>query len=313
MTKRRAYTLTFSSFIYSLKQGLKSIWRNRLFSIASIVTMTACIFLFGIFYCLLLNVNETVRYYEEDIGISVFFDEDLTPEEKQEIGRKIETRPEVATITFVSADEAWEQFKEIYFEGDTEAAESFVKGNPLTSSESYSITTNTVEEQPALVEYIESLDGVRKVNRSDEVVQTLSGFNRLITYVTIAIVAILLIVAIVLISNTVNVGISARRNEINIMKLIGATDSFVRAPFIVEGALIGLIGSIIPLIILYFIYDWLVNLLVTKFSVLQSLTPVLLTNNEIFFKYLLVAVGLLLGLGIGLVGSITTVRKHLRV
>ncbi len=303
--------MTFSSFLYCIRQGLKNIWRNRMFSMASLVTMTACIFLFGLFFCLVLNINATVRFYEEDIGVSVFFEPDLTDEEKEAIGDQIRSRPEVAEISFVSADDAWESFKDVYFEGNEEAAEAFVKGNPLTASESYTVTTNTVEEQPELVKYIEGLSGVRKVNRSDEVVRTLSGFNRLLTYASIVIVAILLIVAIVLISNTVNVGISVRRNEINIMKLIGATDSFVRAPFIVEGALLGLIGSAIPLVILYFAYNWLIGKIVERFSVLSSLSDVLLNVNQIY-RYL-VPVALALGLGIGLIGSIITVRKHLHV
>ena len=198
-----------------------------------------------------------------------------------------------------------------YFPDDPEAAQSFVKGNPLASSDSFSVTTKTVEDQTDLVSYIKTLDGVRKVNQSDEVVKTLSSFNTLLTYVSIAIIAVLLVVAIILISNTVNVGISVRKNEIGIMKLIGATDSFVRAPFIVEGVIIGIVGSAIPLVILYFTYNLLLNKIISRFSVLNSLSSILLGVNGVFLY--LIPVSLALGLGIGLVGSIITVRKHLHV
>lgn len=311
MMKRRASTLKLSSLGYNIKQGLKNIWRNRMFSVASLVTMTATIFLFGVFFSILLNVNAAVKYYEEDVGISVFFNEGVTQDQIDQIGEEIKARPEVANMTFTSAEEAWEKFQEIYFPDDPDAAASFVKGNPLANDASYTVTTNNVEDQPALVAYIKTLDGVRKVNQSDEVVKTLSGFNTLLTYVSVAIIAVLLIVAIILISNTVNVGISVRKNEIGIMKLIGATDSFVRAPFIVEGVMIGLIGSVIPLVILYFTYNWLLNKIVTKFSVLNSLSSILLGVNEVY-RYL-IPVSLVLGLGIGLAGSIITVRRHLRV
>lgn len=303
--------MKLSSLGYNIKQGFKNIWRNRMFSIASLVTMTACIFLFGIFFSILLNVNAAVKYYEEDVGISVFFNEGITQDQIDRIGEQIKARPEVSEITYTSAEEAWQKFQQIYFPDDPDAAASFVKGNPLANDASYTITTANVEDQPTLVAYIKTLDGVRKVNQSDEVVRTLSGFNTLMTYVSIAIITVLLVVAIILISNTVNVGISVRKNEIGIMKLIGATDSFVRAPFIVEGLMLGLIGSIIPLIILYFTYNWLLNKIVTKFSVLNSLSNILLSVNDVY-RYL-IPVSLILGIGIGLAGSIITVRKHLRV
>ena len=303
--------MKLSSLGYNIKQGFKNIWRNRMFSIASLVTMTACILLFGIFFSVLMNVNAAVKYYEEDVGISVFFNEGISQDDIDKIGEEIKARPEVSDITFTSAEEAWQKFQQIYFPDDPEAAASFVKGNPLANDASYTVTTDSVEDQPALVAYIKSLDGVRKVNQSDEVVKTLSGFNTLLTYVSIAIIAVLLVVAIILISNTVNVGISVRKNEIGIMKLIGATDAFVRSPFIVEGILLGLIGSAIPLVILYFTYNWLLNKIVNKFSVLNSLSSILLGVNEVYRW--LIPVALVLGLGIGLAGSIITVRKHLRV
>jgi cell division transport system permease protein len=164
--------------------------------------------------------------------------------------------------------------------------------------------------QPALVTYLESITDVRMVNRSEVTASTLSGLNSLVAYISIGIIGILLMVSIFLISNTVTIGISVRKEEIGIMKYIGATDFFVRAPFVIEGILIGLIGSIIPLIIIYVIYNKTSIYLAERFSMLNSILDVLPVNT-IFDA--LVPVSILIGVGIGFMGSVTTVRKHLHV
>ena len=142
------------------------------------------------------------------------------------------------------------------------------------------------------------------------VADTLSSVNRLITYVSIAIIAILLAVSIFLISNTVTMGITVRREEIAIMKYIGAKDGFVRAPFVIEGVVIGLIGAIIPLVLLYFMYGKAVSYILTRFNLLNNILDFLPVTEV--YKVLL-PVGLALGVGIGFVGSFFTIRKHLKV
>lgn len=164
--------------------------------------------------------------------------------------------------------------------------------------------------QDALVTYLESIDGIRKVNQSEVAANTLSDFNSLISYVSIGIIMILLAVSTFLISNTVTIGISVRKEEIGIMKLIGATDYFVRAPFVVEGILIGLIGSVLPLAILYVLYSKLVVYIAGKFSFLSNMMK-FLPVNQVFETLLPVA--LILGVGIGFLGSCITIHKHLRV
>lgn len=229
-----------------------------MFSLASIATMAACIFLFGLFFSIVTNFQAMVKNAEEGVAVTVLFKDDVTPQQIAEIGDKIKERPEVAAYNFKSADDAWKEFSQVYFEGNEELAEGFGDDNPLQKSESYEIYLNDVSMQDSLVTYLESLQGVREVRRSELVANTLSDFNKLIGYVSAGIIMILLCVAIFLISNTVTVGIAVRKEEIGIMKLIGATDFFVRAPFVVEGILIGLIGSALPLLLLYFLYSRLV-------------------------------------------------------
>lgn len=302
--------MSISTFFYSIKQGIKNIWRNKMFSLASIATMGACIFLFGLFFAIVANFQTMVRNAEEGVAVTVLFDDDVTPQEIADIGDKIYARPEVSAYNFKSADDAWEEFSRIYFEGNEELAEGFGDDNPLQKSESYEIYLNDVSMQNSLVVYLESLEGVREVHRSEIVANTLSDFNRLIGYVSAGIILILLCVAVFLISNTVIVGIAVRKEEIGIMKLIGATDYFVRAPFVVEGILIGLIGSALPLVVLYGMYSRLIGYIMDKFNFLNNLMTFL--PVESVFRPL-TPIALVLGVGIGFMGSFITIRKHLKV
>ncbi|MGN8631375.1 permease-like cell division protein FtsX [Blautia sp. HCP3S3_G3] len=298
-----------STIWFTLKQGIKNIKRNLMFSIASIITMAACIFLVGIFYSIVNNVNNIARKVEQEVPITVFFDEGTTQEEMEAVGALIAARPEVAKIEFESAEEAWENFKEQYFQG-SEAAEGFKDDNPLVNSANYHVYMNQIEKQNELVAYIQGLDHVREINQSEQAAKTLGSFNKLVSYASIAIIAVLLLISIFLISNTVSVGISVRKEEIGIMKLIGATDGFVRSPFVLEGIVLGVIGASIPLVALYFMYNSAVQYILSKFNVLTGVVD-FIPVGQIYQTLLPIGVGL--GIGIGLIGSFWTTKKHLKV
>lgn len=302
--------MRISTFFYTIKQGLKNIWKNKMFSLASIATMTACIFLFGLFYTIVTNFQSMVKDAESGVAVTVFFDEGISQDKIDKIGDLIRARAEVSNLEFVSADDAWDSFKQTYFEGNEAAAESFAGDNPLANDASYSIYMNDISMQQTLVTYLQSVDGIREVKQSAVVANTLTDFNKLIGYVSAGIIIILLGVAVFLISNTITVGISVRREEIGIMKLIGATDYFVRAPFVVEGIVIGLIGAAIPLGILYVLYGRIIDYIGEKFSFISNMMK-FLPVDEVF--HTLVPVALILGVGIGFIGSRITIRKHLKV
>lgn len=298
--------MRISSFFYTLRQGVRNLFRNKWFTLASIATISACLFLFGLFYAIVVNFQHIVRSAEEGVSVTVFFDEGIEDIRIQQIGESIRKRPEVANIIFISAEEAWDSFKKEYL---GEYADGFTE-NPLADSANYEIYLNDVSMQSALVTYLEAMDGVRLVNRSELAATTLTGVNALIAYVSVGIIAILFAVSVFLISNTVTIGISVRKEEINIMKYIGATDFFVRSPFVVEGMLIGLIGAAIPLAFIYTVYNMVLSYVMERFSMLASLLS-FVPVEEVF--RVLVPVSLGLGVGIGFLGSFTTVRKHLRV
>ncbi|MCR5415680.1 MAG: permease-like cell division protein FtsX [Pseudobutyrivibrio sp.] len=302
--------MKISTHVYNVGQGMKNVWRNKLFSLASIATMSACIFLFGIFYSLGTNFQAMVKTAEEGVAVTVFFDEGISQAQIDEIGNEISKRAEVSEYNFVSADDAWATFQEEYFGDNPELAEGFAEDNPLANSANYEIYLNDVSMQPTLVSFLEGLDGVRQVNQSEVAAKTLTDINSAITIISMGIVVILLAVSIFLISNTVMVGISVRREEIAIMKLIGAKDAFVRQPFVVEGIMIGLIGSIIPLILLFFMYEEVIKYMASEFNFLSNMVS-FIPVKTIFTT--LVPVSLLLGVGIGWIGSRVTLHKHLKV
>jgi cell division transport system permease protein len=302
--------MKINTLFYSIRQGFRNIGRNKMFSLASIATMSACIFMFGLFYIIITNFTNMVRTAEEGVAVTVFFDEGTSDERMEEIGQEIVKRAEVSKCVFVSAEEAWEDVKQNYFEGREDLAAAFQGDNPVANSAHYEIYLSDVSMQEVLVDYLENMDDVRSVKQSEMVANTLSDFNRLISYVSAGIILLLLWVAVFLISNTVSVGISVRREEIAIMKLIGATDFLVRAPFVVEGMVIGLVGAFIPLALLYFLYGKIILYISEKFNFIGSILD-FVAAEELFRT--LVPIAVILGIGIGFVGSFATVRKHLKI
>lgn len=305
--------MKISTFGYCLRQGFKNIGRNRMFSIASIATMSACIFMFGLFFSIIMNFNYIVKNIETNVGITVFFNEGLDQASIDIIGQQIISQEMVTDCNYISADEAWASFSQRYFEGNEAAAEGFKNNedNPLANSAHYEVYVDEIENQDSVVAYIQTLEGVRSVKQSQEASSTLTSMNKLIAVVSVVIIGILLAVSIFLISNTVSMGISIRREEIAIMKYIGATNGFVRAPFLLEGIILGIIGALIPLAVLYFLYQNAVTRILTRFSVLTDMMNGLLPVNYVYMW--LLPIGVVLGIGIGFIGSMVTIRKHLKV
>lgn len=302
--------MKISTFFYTIQQGFRNLFRNKWYSLASIATISACLFLFGVFYAIVTNFQNMVRGLEENVCVTVFFEEGITDARIEEIGRMISSRAEVSEVVYISAEEAWEDYQKIYF-GDR--VDEFIAGyptNPLYKDMNYEVYLSDVSMQDALVTYLYSIEGVRLVRYSALTANTLGGVNLLIGYVSLGIIVVLLAVSVFLISNTVTIGISVRKEEINIMKYIGATDFFVRAPFVLEGILIGLIGAAIPLWGIHYAYDNVLAYTTEKFSMLTHLLQFL--PSETVFGFL-TPVCLGVGVGIGFIGSFSTVRKHLHV
>ena len=295
--------MKISTFFYILRQGFANIRRNILFSLASLGTIISCLFLFGIIYAVVVNFQSGMQELENTVTISVFFDEDVSDDTIQLIGSQIRTLDYVNTMDYVSADDAWNKFVEQNYDDPQAAKNAFGEDNPLKNSASYEVTLKDVARQPEFVAFAQGLSGVRKVKSSDVTADSITTLSSLVGYASIGIVVILMLVSIFLISNTITIGITVRQEEIGIMKLIGATNVFVRAPVIIEGV-------IIPLVLLYYMYDKILTYVAGRFKVVTTLFA-FVSQHDLFKT--MIPVGLVLGIGVGLVGSILTTRKHLRV
>ena len=302
--------MSFSTCWYCLKQGLKNICRNIWFSLASVATISACIFLFCLFFSIVANIRFMVHHVESTVGITVLFDESLTEEQILALGDEIGKRPEIREMKYVSAQEAWDSFKAEYFAGHEELAEGFAEDNPLAGSASYVIFLNDISEQENFVAYLQGITGVRQVNYSSTTAAGFSSFNKMLGLLSLVIIGVLLAVAVFLISNTISVAAAFRRRESQIMRLIGATNFMIRAPFIVEGVVIGLIGAVIPLAGMYVLYTRMVVYLMERFHILSNMLYFIPIGN---IYPVMVAVSMALGGGIGFFGSFFTIRRSLKV
>lgn len=291
-----------------MSEALKGIGRNFIFSLASVGVITASLFIFGLFFFLTMNFRNIINSAESTVGITVFFEENLSKEEKVEIGEKIRSISHVLEVKYVSAEEAWENYKKTSLK--PELIETFGEDNPLANSDSYTVYVKKIEKQADVVSEIREIEGVRKVNSNGRTASVLVSVNNMLSAISAVILGILLAISIFLISTTISMGISVRKEEIYIMRLIGATDFFVEAPFIMEGMLIGLVGASLPLGILFFIYERATDILTKRFNTLANIL-VFIDTKTIFSS--LIPLSLAIGIGIGFIGSYFTVRRHSNV
>lgn len=295
------------TFLYTLWQGIRNMFKNGWYTLASVATIGACLFLLGMFYSIVSNAQHILYTVEEGVSVTVFFNEDVTDAQIDAFGQELIQRPEVRDVVFHSDEEIWATFGPIYLGPDYQ--EGFPE-NPLKGEHNYEVFLRAVSLQDQLVGWLQTKPEVRLVRYSEVTASIFSGFNLMLVYVSGAIILILLAVSIFLISNTVRVGISVRSEEIGIMKYIGATDFFVRAPFVLEGIMIGLIGAVIPLALIYYLYDYVLNMFTTRFEMLSSMLS-FLTVADIFNVLAPLSVGM--AVGMGFLGSFITVRKYLKV
>ena len=295
------------TLFYCIGQGIRSTWKNRIYSLASAGTITACLLLLGVFYFVMVNFNYAVESAESLVGITVFFEDGTTEERILEIKEEIRLRTDVAEVKYISAKEAWETYKQESL--NEELSATFGSDNPLENSASLEVSLKDVSKQNALVRYVESIADVRKVNHSDSIAESFAGVKTMAWIISVGLIAILVAVAVFLIRTTISTGINVRREEISIMSIIGATEFFIRAPFVVEGAIIGILGSVLPLGILYVVYGEVVRTLKEQFESVFA-TMKFVDRTEIMHQFIPLA--LVFSLGIGIIASHVTAKRQIR-
>lgn len=295
--------MKIKTFRYFFKEGLVSVRKNRVMSVASVSTVAAALFIFGVFMLLVVNVNKIVNTVESEIEIKVFLKEDVTTIQKQQIEKDIKAITEVKEIRFESQKDALEKFKEGLGE-KADLADGLELENPLPAS--FILKVNRPQDVAGVSAKLKGLTGVEKINDGQQMVETIINVTGFIKVTSILLMVILGVISISLISNTIKLTVIARKREIGIMKYIGATDWFIRWPFIIEGMLMGLLGAVVSILILSLGYGYGAKI-VSDSQMIFSLVPA----NEI-----LLSLGWqfsIIGIFIGGIGSLLSIRKFLVV
>lgn len=295
-----------NNFIYSIKEGSKGLLRNRSMSLASIASVTSSLFILGIMLCLVLNINNISEQTKDQFNsVQVFLEDNLSSEEIRDFKNKLAGMNNVKGIVFESKEAALENLKERW--GENAYLLDGIE-NPLQNS--YILEIIDTEQADKLVQSISALDGIDDISYHKDIVDQLNIISSTINKFGLALMGILTFVSIFIIATTIKLTLYARRKEISIMKYIGATNWFVRWPFIIEGLILGLVGSLIAIAITYGLYG-VVYSFMTSGSNLSFMNSYILEIGQIIGN--ISAVFISLGIGIGTVGSVISVRRYLEV
>ncbi|WP_100374019.1 permease-like cell division protein FtsX [Bacillus sp. FJAT-45037] len=288
-----------------VKEGTKNLGRNGWMTFASISAVTVMLFVVGAFLLLILNANHFASSVEDDVEVRVYIERTSSPEQQEELREQIETTPHVESVTFLSKEDGLDQLIES-LDDVGGAFESIREENPLNDAFVVRASSPQLTETVAMT--IEEMPNVEAINYGKDFVERLFAFTDLARTIGIVLIVGMMFTAMFLIANTIKITIIARKREIQIMKLVGATNSFIRWPFFVEGMLLGIIGSLTPILILGFGYVYVYSTFGLQFEMIFfSLIPP--------FPYVWQIAALLIGIGafIGVWGSVMSVRKFLKV
>lgn len=292
---------------YLIGEGFGNVFKNKKSTGASLMIMCATMIIFGIFLILTENINHFVSEIESAQGIQVFINNDATQEQVDEVGEKLRALDGVSTTEFVSKDAALNQMKEKF--GDKKDLLAGYEENNIFPA-SYVVTLTDLSRSKEVQDQILTFDNIKKITSKDETVTTLINLANGIKIVTGVILILLIIISVFIIANTIKLTVHARRKEISIMKYVGATNSFIRWPFIVEGMIIGVLAALFTMLIIYFGYTIVVQKIMLALSHIK-ISVALLTFKELY--KLILIVYMTLGIGIGVLGSSISMKKYLEV
>ncbi len=298
--------MSLSKLKYSFKEAKKNVIRNGLMSVASLFTIASCLLILGVFTLLSLNVNSITEQIKDQCEIQLYINTEATQERVAQIGEEIRSVENVKEISLFTKEDTLAYAKADMFDGNEGMLEGFDEDNPF--SDSYKIVLDDIERTTETVAELEKIVDVDKVVNKQDVVNTVVSLSGGVKKFTIAMMIVLLMVAIVIISNTVKLTVFNRRKEINIMKYIGATDRFIRIPFVLEGLIIGFSAAVIAFLLVFWGYFALVSYIGDKlnFGVVE-----LIRAGEV--APILAILFVVFGSMIGVVGSAISMRKHLHV
>jgi len=293
---------------YFLKEAIKSLIKNRMMSVASILTVASCIFIITLYYCIAQNINYFLEQLENTMGLSIILDEDLSADDVNRLYNIILTMDNVRSVKYINEEEALERFAESLGD-DSEIIEALQNDNPLRRSFEIELRSNRAQKD--IIVKLEALadEGVANIRHTVELIDVFISINNVVSIISGVFTLCLGLISIVIIMNTIKLTVNSRRFEIGIMKYVGATNWFIRWPFVIEGVLIGLIGSAIPVGLCVLGYDRATEW-VYSFPLLESLGE-FISGRSLFS--VLSPVAVTVGMLMGSLGSIISMRKHLQV
>ena len=309
MIKKVGMIVRFSVLTYLMGEGFRNFLKNKKSTGASLMIMCATMLIFGLFFLIGQNVNYMLKELEAEQGMQVFIEKEATEEQIEKLNDQIQSIPYVAKTEFVSKEEAYNIMSERLANYGSSIMEGYtMESNPFKVS--YVVTLTDLSKSQEVRDEINKLDNVAKIEMRDTTINALVNIANGIRWISLGILILLIIISIFIIANTIKLTVHARRKEISIMKYVGATNGFIRWPFIIEGIIIGVIAAMISILILGGAYNLLVNKIMES-SVTSMISLTLLPFSEIF--ELVIAVYLGLGIGIGALGSVISMRKYLEV
>lgn len=297
------------SLRYYINEAFRGMIKNRLMAFASIATVASCVFMLSLSVCIVMNLNGFLRQLESTIGLTVYIEDRLDADQVNTLFEKLKALDNVRFVRYVSSDEALKNFGHGLGE-NSKILDGLEKDNPLPRS--FNIEMHDSKLQPELITALERLkpEGIELIRYQDYIVDVLTAISNGLGIASAVVILIFLAVSIVIITNTIRITVNSRRLEINIMKFVGATDWFIRWPFIIEGVLIGLMGSAIPLVICLTGYSRVMVIVQERIPMLQNIIT-FIPAVDIF--QILVPICLSFGAAIGITGSVASIRKHLKV
>ncbi len=290
----------------SIVEAFKNLWRNRMMSTISITTVMLALLILGLVFAIIININSFVEGAQDQFEeIVVYLQDDISQAEKDELLSNIEGIIGVKQVDYLSKDEAMIEWKETW--GDKAYLLDGLDSNPLPDS--IIILLRDLETSDSVVKVLNTLSGIEDIKFYKDIINKIMGVSRFIRTLGFAVIVIMLIVSTIFITNTIKLAVNARNREINIMKYVGATNWYIKRPFMIEGTILGLIGALIALLIVYFCYGYMYNYLSSQFYLLIAahFVPLEAVVYDLFIIFVV------LGSGIGALGSINAMRKHLNV
>lgn len=297
-----------STIRYFLKEGFSGLKKNLLMTVASIIAVAACISIMSFSYCVVSNLQYMLDQMEDSIGISVFLKGDLTSEDIENMKTTISGLDHVTNVTYISPTDALDQLKDQWGADEDIFIGLDDSNNPL--SHSFQVELDQIESQDAVLAELQKIEGVDKVEYGQSLSEMLMSISNVFQIAGILVMLVLGVISVMIIINTIRISVMNRRVEINIMKYVGATDWFIRWPFIIEGIIIGLIGAILPMLVGMPMYGKTVSLFYNHIPFVENFVRFRVVSDV--FSFVLPA-ALIFGILLGVVGSVTSIRKHLQV